>query len=258
MKLIRTLPAALTLLLTPLTVQSQSLLDRTPNVSGDWVGAPGTLYFHFVHRFVTSKAPERKVSNVPTFLLAAGLPKRLLAGFNYSTNSTLAPRFPNEWEAFARWQPLAGGLWRASRYRWASRLQQRRRRSRRRDFSCEEDRTGAIDSCRKRSFGSVRIRKPPIRPRQRRNHPTRPIPRACRRCHITHRQGFDRASRVERRSSLRNPADAAYDFYPRYECAGSHAARIVAWHEHNQVRFRVHDSTDSSPLFRKTLRVTAR
>ena len=74
--------------------EAQSLLDRSPNLSGDWVGAPGTLYFHFVHRFTVSDAPQRKVSNVPTFLVAAGLPKRLLAGFNYSTNSTLAPNFP--------------------------------------------------------------------------------------------------------------------------------------------------------------------
>jgi plastocyanin len=65
------------------------------------------LYFHFIHRFVASDAPQRKVSNVPTFLLAAGLPKHFLAGFNYSTNSTLAPNFPNEWELFARWQPLS-------------------------------------------------------------------------------------------------------------------------------------------------------
>ncbi len=86
---------------------SQSLMDRSPNVSGDWVGASGTLYFNFVHRFATSGAPERKVSNVPTFLVAAGLPMRLFAGFNYSTNSTLAPRFPNEWELFARWMPLS-------------------------------------------------------------------------------------------------------------------------------------------------------
>ena len=106
MNMIRALPAAAMLLL-PLAANGQSLLDRSPNVSGDWVGAPGTLYFHFVHRFVTSKAPERKVSNVPTFLLAAGLPKHLLVGFNYSTNSTLAPRFPNEWEGFARWTPLS-------------------------------------------------------------------------------------------------------------------------------------------------------
>lgn len=105
MNLISALPVA-ALLLAPFCAGGQSLLDRSPNVSGDWVGAPGTIYFHFVHRFATSNAPERKVSNVPTFLLAAGLPMRLLAGFNYSTNSTLAPRFPNEWEAFARWAPL--------------------------------------------------------------------------------------------------------------------------------------------------------
>lgn len=98
------------LLVSPTVVSAQSLLDRPPNVSGDWVGAPGTLYFHFVHRFSTSDAPERKVSNVPTFLLAAGLPKKLLAGINYSTNSTLTPRFPNEWELFGRWAPLSQDL----------------------------------------------------------------------------------------------------------------------------------------------------
>jgi amicyanin len=86
---------------------AQSLLDHSPNVSGDWTGSPGTLYFHFLHRFSTSSAPERKVSNVPTFLLGTGLPKRLFAGLNYSTNSSLAPRFPNEWELFGRWLPLA-------------------------------------------------------------------------------------------------------------------------------------------------------
>lgn len=86
---------------------SQSLLDHSPNISGDWTGAPGTLYFHFLHRFNTSGAPERKVSNVPTFLLGSGLPKRLFAGVNYSTNSSLAPRFPNEWELFGRWLPVA-------------------------------------------------------------------------------------------------------------------------------------------------------
>ena len=94
----------------PCASGAQSLLERTPNVSGNWPGASGTLYFHFVHRFAASDGPERKVSNVPTFLVAAGLPMRLLAGFNYSTNSTLAPRFPNEWELFARWMPLSEDL----------------------------------------------------------------------------------------------------------------------------------------------------
>lgn len=95
------------ILVVPAGASAQSLLDRPPNISGDWTGAPGTLYFHFIHRFSTSSAPERKVSNVPTFLLGAGLPFRLLAGVNYSTNSSLAPRFPNEWELFARWHPIS-------------------------------------------------------------------------------------------------------------------------------------------------------
>jgi plastocyanin len=97
-------------LLMPVRTHAQSLLDRSPNLSGDWVGAPGTLYFHFLHRFTVSDAPQRKVSNVPTFLVATGLPSHLLAGFNYSTNSTLAPNFPNEWEAFARWAPISQDL----------------------------------------------------------------------------------------------------------------------------------------------------
>ena len=105
MRLIRSLLCAVVLVL-PAAANAQSLLERPPNVSGDWTGGPGTIYFHFLHRFSVSDKPERKVSNVPTFLLAAGLPKHLLAGFNYSTNSTLAPRFPNEWELFARWSPF--------------------------------------------------------------------------------------------------------------------------------------------------------
>jgi plastocyanin len=81
---------------------AQSLLDRPPNLSGNWVGSPGSLYFNFIHRFRASDAPQRKVSSFPTFLVAAGLPYRLLVGFNYATNSDLAPRYPNEWEFFAR------------------------------------------------------------------------------------------------------------------------------------------------------------
>ena len=86
---------------------AQSLLDRPANLSGDWVGTVGTLYFHFLHRFTASDEPERKVSNAPTFLLAAGLPGRTLLGLHYATNSQLAPRYPNEWEFFARFAPFA-------------------------------------------------------------------------------------------------------------------------------------------------------
>jgi plastocyanin len=107
---LRHLSLAVVSLIVANSAGAQTLLDRSPNLSGDWVGAPGTLYFHFIHRFTVGDAPTRKVSNVPTFLLGAGLPKRFFAGFNYSTNSTLAPNFPNEWELFARWAPIAQDL----------------------------------------------------------------------------------------------------------------------------------------------------
>jgi Plastocyanin len=94
----------------PAAAHSQSLLDRSPNVSGDWVGASGSLYFNFIHRFSTSGPPERKVTNVPTFLVGAGLPYHFFAGLNYSTNSTLAPNYPNEWELFARFSPTSQDL----------------------------------------------------------------------------------------------------------------------------------------------------
>src|SRR5688572_15956230 len=86
--------------------RAQSLLERTPNITGDWVGVPGTLHFNFLHRFTSGEAPARKVISSPTFLLAVGLPRRTLAGFNYATNSDVAPRYPNEWEPFVRWSPL--------------------------------------------------------------------------------------------------------------------------------------------------------
>ncbi len=85
----------------------QSALDRSPNLSGGWLGAGGTLQFNFLHRFSVSGAPTRKVSNAPTFLLSYRLPRPLLLGFNYATSSDIAPQFPNEWEVFGRVAPLA-------------------------------------------------------------------------------------------------------------------------------------------------------
>jgi plastocyanin len=90
--------------LIPATAGAQSLLDRPPNLTGGWVGNPGTLYFNFLHRFTSSPAPVRKVSNVPTFTIAAGLPMRTMLGLHYATNSSLAPAYPNEWEFWARHQ----------------------------------------------------------------------------------------------------------------------------------------------------------
>jgi plastocyanin len=98
------LPALLTVA-TPLA--AQSLLDRPPNVSGDWVAPRGTVQFNFLHRFVRSEAPERKITSFPTFVIGVGLPKHTQVGFLYATNSTLSTRYPNEWEFYGRWLPLS-------------------------------------------------------------------------------------------------------------------------------------------------------
>src|SRR6058998_2759747 len=81
----------------------QSVLERPPNLSGGWLGGPGTLQFNFVHRFGVGDAPLHKVTNSPTFLLGYRLPIPLLIGFNYATSSDVAAAFPNEWEVFARY-----------------------------------------------------------------------------------------------------------------------------------------------------------
>jgi plastocyanin len=85
---------------------AQTVLDRTPNLAGAWVGPAGVMHFNFLHRFSISSAPERKVTSTPTFLLAVGLPERTLVGVHYATNSELSPRYPNEWEFFGRYAPL--------------------------------------------------------------------------------------------------------------------------------------------------------
>jgi plastocyanin len=98
----RTLIAALAWALVPTISVAQTVLERSPNLAGAWTGASGVLHFNFLHRFSISSAPERKVTSTPTFLLAAGLPSRTLAGVHYATNSELSTRYPNEWELFGR------------------------------------------------------------------------------------------------------------------------------------------------------------
>jgi plastocyanin len=106
----RVVVAATCALVTGPGADAQSVLDRTPNLAGAWVGASGVLHFNFVHRFSISSAPERKVTSAPTFLFAAGLPARTLLGVHYATNSQLSSRYPNEWEFFGRVTPLSQEL----------------------------------------------------------------------------------------------------------------------------------------------------
>jgi len=96
----------------PELAAGQSVLERSPDLSGGWVAPPGGLQFDFVHRFTASPSPERKVTSFPTFVLGFGLPHRTMLGFTYSTNSTLVSRYPNEWELGAHALPVsqsAGG-----------------------------------------------------------------------------------------------------------------------------------------------------
>jgi plastocyanin len=99
--------AAVFLVAGPIAVAAQSVLQRTPNLSGGWDGTRGTLYFNFLHRFTVGGPPARQVANYPTFLLGAGLPGNVLLAVNYATRSDLVePVYPNEWEFFARAMPL--------------------------------------------------------------------------------------------------------------------------------------------------------
>ncbi|HEX9108419.1 MAG TPA: hypothetical protein VF832_14345, partial [Longimicrobiales bacterium] len=90
--------------------RAQSLVERPPNLDVSWVAQPGTIQFDFLHRFISSGGDQNKISNSPTFLIGVGLPGRLMAGFNYATNSTIVAAYPNEWEYFGRWLPLSQDL----------------------------------------------------------------------------------------------------------------------------------------------------
>lgn len=84
----------------------QSVLDRSPNLTGGWVGGRGTAHFNFLHRFTKSGPPDNQVSNNPTFLLGAGVLDGVFVGLNYATRSNLVARYPNEWEFFGRYSPI--------------------------------------------------------------------------------------------------------------------------------------------------------
>lgn len=105
--LLRAACMALIVTALPAFAGAQSLLERPPNMGGAWVAPSGVIQFNFMHRFNASPSPQRKVTNVPTFLLAAGLPARTMLGVRYATSSQVAPDYPNEWEFFGRVLPVS-------------------------------------------------------------------------------------------------------------------------------------------------------
>lgn len=90
-----------------LPLHAQTTLDRTPLLSGGWVGLPGSLQVTTPFRFSGTDQPNLDVFVVPTFGLALGLPRDLLAGAQYAPQSQVAGGGDAEWEAFARWRPIA-------------------------------------------------------------------------------------------------------------------------------------------------------
>ncbi|MEN8375792.1 MAG: cupredoxin family copper-binding protein [Gemmatimonadota bacterium] len=90
----------------PVPARAQSVLERTPNLTGGWTGPAEVAHFNFLHRFTVLDGPAEKVRSSPTFLAAYAPVRGLILGTRYATNSTLDPELPNEWEPFARWAPL--------------------------------------------------------------------------------------------------------------------------------------------------------
>lgn len=94
----------------PSPAAAQEVTHRTPNLSGGWVGEPGTIHFNLLHRFwkVGGGADtEQNLVNSPTMLVAVPLQGRTLLGVQYGSNSLVGGGKLNEWEFFARWAPLS-------------------------------------------------------------------------------------------------------------------------------------------------------
>lgn len=86
---------------------AQTTLDRTPLLSGGWIGLPGSLQVSTPIRFGGTDQPNLDVFVVPGFQLALSLPWPVLVGAQYAPQSQLTGGGDSEWEAFARWRPLA-------------------------------------------------------------------------------------------------------------------------------------------------------
>jgi plastocyanin len=105
-------------LLLPLSTEAQSVMERTPNLNGGWVGPSGTGHFNFLHRFKLIEIPDAqdRVLNSPTFLFGYSFADMFLVAANYASSSrTDAARtdgvnaHPNEWEGFLRIAPFRTG-----------------------------------------------------------------------------------------------------------------------------------------------------
>jgi plastocyanin len=86
-------------------VAAQETLERPPNLPGGWVGQTGVLHANVPIRFSTPPGSSGVLA-LPTFELSLGLPRRWLGGTRLAPQSAVVAGRPNEWEVFARYQPL--------------------------------------------------------------------------------------------------------------------------------------------------------
>ena len=99
--------AALSFPLTTPPASAQTLLEETPNIRGGWVGVPWDLYVRLPQRFTTLPGDGVALDPMLTYGLVLGLPFELAVGGRYSPTSRVVVGEVGEWEAFARWRPLA-------------------------------------------------------------------------------------------------------------------------------------------------------
>lgn len=89
------------------SLSAQSLLYRSPNLSGDWVPDAGVVQFNFVHRFYVASSPSHAIINFPSFVFAVGTGRNIGFGYRFATKSPIQNgSSSNESELYARWRFL--------------------------------------------------------------------------------------------------------------------------------------------------------
>lgn len=96
------------LLCTPDSATAQSTLERTPNLDAAWTGVTGSAYVHLTQRYLEADGSSFDLAGSPTFDFGFALPRSVLAGLRFASESTLAPS-SDEWEPYLRWTPLHEG-----------------------------------------------------------------------------------------------------------------------------------------------------
>jgi hypothetical protein len=84
----------------PAVMHSQSVLQRSPNISDGWV--PDAVQFNFLHRMWTQEiGDDTRILASPAFLLGMPVTGRGMAAIRYAPNSTVVQA--HELEIFGRW-----------------------------------------------------------------------------------------------------------------------------------------------------------